>query len=408
MRAQLWYGLTACAMVALLFLAAAKLDLDDTRAPVGAKTYRVAILPICNPGTSCDPDLPAKLGRAFFSHPKGVAAFIKEASNQRAFVAGTTTSWLRPRSKLKSSQEVIDRSDDLINLARDQIELSDYDVIFLYANVSGRGVTYSLPLAPQVTAVSLDRRPGLALMVNIEVSFLPNDDYYTSAIVPSTLWANELLHIIGLQGRANSISCEDMSHLSSCQERAHGDPFSTLGQPLFSVVPNWSMKRALKWSAPIDIMRVMSNGVFRIDQNDEHLPKALEIILPKPLQLNASVAFDRLFLEQKTATGFDKLLGRLRDADFLSRYTSAESAPMEGALLYLTQFKQASTTTALLDVNPNSPGVKSRGIKSPASPGEMVDALLTPKRVLKLFDSPITLQVESATSTSLTVKVSGY
>src|SRR5262245_6714676 len=78
------------------------------------KVYRVAIVPICNPGTHCDPRLPARLASVFFEHPAGVASFIAAASNGRAEVRGHTAPWLRPRFRIKNLESAEDMRPELM------------------------------------------------------------------------------------------------------------------------------------------------------------------------------------------------------------------------------------------------------------------------------------------------------
>jgi hypothetical protein len=372
------------------------------------KTYKLAILPICNSESPCDNTLPKKIEQAFFKDKRSVTQFIKEASDGRIEVSGKVLAWLKPVSPLLNSNDVISRKEELVNLAAKLINLKDYDVFYLYTQTKGAGTQVGLP--GQVIRIKDGEiiKPGIAYMVNSDISFAFNNEVPSSVITPSNSWAHELLHILGLNGHANSLRCKNTKSLKSCEFRAYGDSFSTMGEAIFSLKPNWSMKRSLSWAESSDIGLVTSDGVYSIDAHKKNAPRALEVYLPKAITLKPGVTFDRLFIEQRSNDGFDNLLDRLKDPLFLSRYRDNAKASTDGAFLYFAYQNRATPTTVLLDSHPNSPNVKKLGVKWPYNPGEMSDAILPVHESLSIFDSGLKVEVLSAAKDSLKVKISGF
>lgn len=396
--------ISTAALVTMLFISASNTDVHVPFVS-NARIYQVAILPICNPGTSCDPKIPLQLRHSFFKHYSGVAAFINQASNGHARVHGTSTPWLRPRQKIKSAEEVINRSEELINLANEHIKLTDFDVVVLYTKVSGSKKTISWPAGQIIKTPTNDIRPAIAIMLNTEIFAAPTDNQPISAILPSIEWAQEFLKMLQLSAHAHALKCENTHEISSCELGIAQDPFSVLGQASFSLLPNWAMRRAIGWTQAKDIIAIRNNGTYHIDQNDNSLPRALEIYLPMPLKLNESTSFNRIFVEPKLPIGFDGLPRKLINNDIYDDLSALLKKHSTGAFLYFGYQQNNVDSTALIDTKISKNTVRRSFISHLI---EMADSQLLPGQDFKVFDSSITLRVLKANNTSLTIQVLGF
>lgn len=396
MRFSIYRGqgraLSLMALMALMLLAAADNEPVIGPLPRDMKVYRIALLPICNPGSSCDPDLPQRLQHAFFKHPLGVASFIRLASEGRAQLFGIATSWIRPKTKQKSLDELVNHSEELINLANNQINIGDFDIFYIYTQVNNRtNQEVSWPPGQLITTESGELYPGVALMINSPIHFKKQVGARTSSILPSTPWAVELLHMIGLKSIAHRLSCTNPSTLSDCHVDYGRDPFSVLGDGERSLMPNWQMRRALSWMNKRDILSISKSGVYYVENDpSQQNPKALEITLPEPLKLNEDTSFDRLYIEQRRDNLFDKTLRSL--------YQNVDPSQEEavGTLLYLARSHDGNVTYT---IDPQRRSFPNGNVPSRTR--------LFPTDSFKLFDSGVSIQFVESNARKLTVKIEG-
>jgi hypothetical protein len=371
----------------------------------GAKVVRIAILPFCGSNQNCDTSRPGAIKEAFFNHPRGVKAFIENASGGRVKIEGTVTGWINVASPLATAKDVVKRRSELIELAKAELDLGAFDVFYIFANTPTAGTQMGLKSGTQIHVGSGTKDVSVALMINSLTATQVTERQPASVVLPSNSWAHELLHILGIVGHANGMKCQNLTDIKSCQLRAYGDSFSTMGEAAFFLSPNWSMKRDLKWAEPSDILTVTKSGEYTIDQKNKKFPKALEIVLPKAIELKPKVVFDRLWVEQKVPEQQDDILNRLNGSDFLRRFSQKTSFPTDGAFLYFGYQNRRTNTTVLIDTKLNSSGVLKSGIKWPGNPGENADALLSDFSPFAVFNSGLTISLVKKTSTQLTIRV---
>lgn len=183
------------AVVLIFILFTADVSTDYIRVFANTKVYRVAILPICNPGTSCEPKLPKALGRKFFKQKNGVAVTLYEASENRTLIKGVTTSWLRPKNKLKSIQHVLDQTESLIELAKDQIVLSDFDIFYIYTNVISSISATGWPKGQILNIDNKDLNPAIVFILDPHIN---NQKKSHHTVLPSEDWRHEFLYVSGI------------------------------------------------------------------------------------------------------------------------------------------------------------------------------------------------------------------
>lgn len=370
-----WFVFGALIVGALLVLSAKRATEQAPYAKRAIKSYRVLILPICNPGFRCDPKLPRQLEHLFFRHEHGVAAFIKNLSRGQAHIIGHATDWMRPAQKLKSTQQILDRREELLALSY-TAKPDTYDMVFLYTMTSGPATEQSFTQGQWATADLEGLEPGLALMINAPIFHKAMPHVTKSAILPSTSWAHKLLHVMGLTEKPWNLSCPQKDHVASCtmEQSAEEDV----------MIPPGYLRRAMKW-ANTSIRTISQNGIYRLDSGSRNLPSALEIRLPKPIRFNA-IRFDRLFVEPKSY-----------GSSFLKLFPSQDNKNSHGlnsifnhAFIYLSTSDDESTISLLNPLSEDS-----------------THSLLTKKSTLEILDTSVTMTIVKHDSTSLAIKIDG-
>lgn len=355
------------------------------------RIVRVAILPICNPGTSCEPEVPKILDKSFFRSSFSVATFLHEVSSSHTLITGTTLPWLRPKTRIRSTDELITRRDELLSLVNPHTLLTNFDVYFFHITIAG--------LSQSFVHVEHEHALTIAYMVNSEIYAKPVRGKIQSAIAPSTPWALALLRSIGVSGDAHTLACDDDSALARCFVQRNKDPYSILGDTGFALTPSMAQGRSTLWSEQ-GLRIIDKDGLYRIDLS--RAPQTtFAIALTTPLRLNDTMQFDRLFIEHRQFTRFDRTLWRLHGKDApqnLSPY-------VHGAFLYLSSSENPASSTLLIDTHPRSASDATGGRSARLL--EFSDTALLQGQSFRVFESAITLKVTHASATALTISVAG-
>ena len=203
------------------------------------------------------------------------------------------------------------------------------------------------------------------------------------ALLPTTPWAHELMHTLGVQGHGNSYDCgtETISLVTAANPiKAYGDPFSLMGEHAFAIHPDVMIKMDLGWLSPDQVVDVTASGSYLIYplENSAGNVKGLTLKVSPPItNNNHSIQFDRMVVEYRQPSGFDRYLLRLDGSVFLSTYKPEGSVAREGVLVRLLYPDSAGTdTTLLLDMNPATSYNPSRGIMQLGNVGKFADAIL--------------------------------
>ncbi len=357
------------------------------------KTYRVAIIMVNTTGISSDNPKtkhklefyrPEDMGDLFFNHQNGVRSFIEEASYDQVTLSGSVAGWYTTKKRKLQAKDIISNYHKYVGLAADDLDFSKYDVFILNCLVTGRGGQVGWLYGQQQikTRKGTFRKVGLMFMISSSVFEKVNLNYSQSVILPSTSWAHELLHTLGIRGHANSYDC---GRKTTCFQgpnpiKAYGNPFSLLGESAFAVHPDVLMKSRLGWLKPTQITDASKSGIYRIYplETDDGQIKGLKIPLEKNITHRAhKAAFNHIFVEYRQPVGFDRLLERLEGGTFLKRYKGPGSVDSNGVLVYLGYTDEKTDSSALLDMNPGSEFNPKRGIKWPGNAGKFSDAFLT-------------------------------
>ncbi len=368
-------------------------------APVTRATriVRIALLPICNPGLSCDPTLPATINRSFFRSSFGVANFIHDVSRNNTRIVGTTLPWLRAKRRLHSAGDLIAQKDELLALARVALTKREFDVYIFYLTLGGS----SLESVEVMRDATLPTKT-FTFLVNTPLISIPLNQKPHSTIVPSIPWALAILRTLGVNGTSNTLHCEPHSTLGQCTVQRSRDPYSILGDMAFSLAPPSSSTRSIlsRDVLPLDIA---NDGSYRLDAM--HTSNLLVINLKTPLVLNASTRFDRIYIEQRRFSHFDRQLLRTLSKELKGPAHRVLASHQQGAFLYLGSSARQHESTLLIDANPQTASSNQSGRS--AILAEFSDTSLLPGKKFKLFETPITLEVTDHNATSMTIKVAG-
>ena len=326
---------------------------------------------------------PRQLGDFFFNHQDGVNKYLQEASYGQIGLSGSVAGWFQAGPADLDADRLIKNYHQYLRLAENTINLASYDVLYLVALVKGRGAQIGWKSGQQRLKTSRGVIDGLGIvfMVNSPVYDQVNDTYSQSLILPSTSWAHELLHSLGINGHANSLDC---GNLIICPDRpksikAYGNPFSLMGSSGFSTHPDVMMKMHLGWLDKEQVLKVKTSGDYTIYplETDDGRVKGLRIPLKKPYRLtDGGLTFSHLFVEYRTDKGFDRYLARLDGGHILKRYKPEGAVDRNGVLVYLDYDQPDTQSTLLLDMNPATSFNPKRGIKWPGNPGKFADAFL--------------------------------
>ncbi len=365
--------------------------------PGTVKTYKVAVImintlttPIAdNPQT---PRLefysPEKLGQLFFEHQYGTNSFFKEASYGKVAFEGRVVGWLDYPQAGLNANTIMNQADFYISLANAYLKYSDYDIFVVHAltEAGGSQVGWRYPQQSFTTPQGRIQNVGICWMLNSDVfdtsPLLSSNWSSDETVLPTAPWAHELVHTLGISGHSNSYNCGSAvigTPGSTNTISAYGGVFSIMGERAFGTHPDALMKKNLGWLSDAQIPTVTSSGtydLFPIVLNDGQT-KAVQIPLnPTVIDAQSSSVFDALFLEYRTATGFDRYLERLKGSSFLSSYTSLTNIDANGVAVYMRYQSTATQATVLLDLNPTTAFNANRGIKTLGNVGKFADAIL--------------------------------
>jgi|GEM_PF-1750712 len=378
-----------------------------SQTPGAEKVYRVAILMINtlskpaedNPKTPrLEYYTPEKLGHLFFNHEHGSGAYLREASYDKVAVEGTVVGWLEaPKAGLNDS-DIREGVSGYFNMASDVIKFSDYDIFYVHALVDGEGqqAGWLYPQQSVQTRQGMVSGIGLIWMINagvFDAAPLERSNWSSGeAVLPTTSWAHEFLHTIGIIGHANSYNTDEQTLATTGTEnpiRAYGNPFSIMGEHAYATHPDVLMKSRLGWLSEKQLPTVKKSGEYKLYPlavNDKNT-KGLFIPISPAIKHEASDAgFGGFLIEYRTPVGFDRYLARLDGSEFLSAYKPQGEVDRNGVLVYMKYASEDTDGSVLLDMNPKTPYNAKRGIKWQGNAGKFADAILPVGRSFEYED----------------------
>jgi len=344
--------------------------------------YRVAILmfdgqttpPEDPSGWSHTEYTPEMLGEAFFNDPNGVAAYMAEASYGKASFEGTVVGWLDIGSYTGASTDIVLNYDDYAALALDYIDFADYDITYIVA-VTDSYEQLQIGWGLQNTVQGVFPM-GVDYMINSWFWNEAGTRAHSSTALPSTSWAHERSHTLGLGGHAIGLDCGNQIVSTECILAPYANPFSIMGAYIYGTHQDVRGKLAMNFVDAHQLQQVDASGSYGICplETTDNQVKGLSIPLPETLTLTDSGAvYDRLIIEYRTPVGFDRYLERL-SSDFVTEFFPAGPLDHDGISLMLG-YANESDSTVLLDVHPDTEFTAS-GIKVSGDGGKYADARL--------------------------------
>lgn len=344
--------------------------------------YRVAILmfdgqttpPEDVSGWSHTEYTPAMVGEAFFNDPDGVAAYMAEASYGKASFEGTVVGWFDIGAYTGPVNDIVLNYDTYAAMAVDYIDFADYDITYIVAITDTEEVLQvGWGLGNMVQGVY---PMGVDYMINSWFWNEAGTRAHSSTALPSTSWAHELSHTLGLTGHAIGLDCGDQIVGAECILAPYANPYSIMGAYIYGTHQDVRGKLAMNFVDAAQLQDVTESGSYGVCplETTDTKTKGLSIALPRTLTLVESEAvYDRLIIEYRTPLGFDRYLERL-SSDFVTEFYPAGPLDDDGISLMLG-YANESDSTVLMDVHPDT-AFTSSGIKVAGDGGKYADARL--------------------------------
>jgi hypothetical protein len=375
----------------------------------GAQHLNVALLLFDGTSRSTTPDpeaydytfyTPEQLGDVYFNDPNGVHAYLSEASFGKVSLSGRVVGWIELDSPTIPAQDFQDNRDQYAALAAEYLNLADYDVTYIVALTD---VEDQLQLGWDY------QQNQLAGVFPMGIDWMINSSFWKEAggiavgslALPSTSWAHELQHTLGISGHANSYNCgtEVLGPVANCTIVAYGNPFSLMGEYAYGTHADALMKERLGWLEPSQTVQITSSGTHTLCplETADGKPKGLTIqaTTPRP---HESVTFDKIHVEYRRPLGFDRYLSRLDGTDgYLARFKPEGTVRSDGVLVSLGYDDPMVDTSLVLDAHPTSSYDETDGIKEAGNPGKFADAILAVGETLDLSSMGVSITTEALT-----------
>lgn len=374
-----------------------------------AQHFKVALLLFDGTSRPTTPDpsaddytfyTPEQLGDVFFNDPNGVHAYLAEASFGKVSLSGSVVGWIELDSNDTPAQQFQTNREQYAALAAQYINIADYDITYIVA----------LTDVEDQLQVGWDYKNNqLGGVIPMGINWMINSQFWKEAggaavgslVLPSTSWAHELQHTLGIDGHANSYNCgtETLGPVNNCTIVAYGNPFSLMGEYAYGTHADALMKERLGWLEPSQMVQVTSSGTYTLCplETADGKPKGLTIQATTPRPHN-QVTFDKIHVEYRRPLGFDRYLSRLDGTDgYLNRFKPEGSVRSDGVLVSLGYENPDVDTTVLLDAHPTSSYNEASGIKAAGNTGKFADAILAVGETLDLSSMGLSITTEALT-----------
>jgi hypothetical protein len=352
--------------------------------PPAANHYRVAILmfdgqtvaPVDESGWLRTEYSPSDVGHAFFNDPDGVAHFLAEASYGKVSLEGRVVGWIDLGSYTEPATEIILNVDTFAQMAAEQVDFTQYDITFIVAITD----------TDDQAQIGWGRENSLLGVFPMGIDYMINSYFWnesgtrghSSTALPSTSWAHELSHTLGMVGHDISLDCGSAIVSADCVIQAYGNPYSIMGAYIYGTHHALQGKRALNFLDENQVQGITGDGVYGVCplETADGQVKGLSVPLPEPLTIpgaEGDVTFDRLLIEYRTPRGFDRYIDRLT-TDFVTEFFPDGPLDSDGVTLSLG-YANETDSSVLLDAHPETSFTQS-GIKVAGDGGKYADARL--------------------------------
>ncbi|WP_408095605.1 hypothetical protein ACJVC5_11235 [Peredibacter sp. HCB2-198] len=302
------------------------------RDSVGEQRTAVVFFDLLEDGKEPSIDLYKK---AIFDEAKSVSHYVKEVSHQKAWLTGKTYPWLRLKGLGKTCY--LSSSDVLETIIQNNLlDLTQVDRLLVFNHMNHTGEcaknnsfgfsthgkeTYRTSIGEVKLSLAQFHATNRFVLPKLPVQPLSN--------ITSSVIAHELGHSFGSTGHSNILDCgKDIMSFdrSQCTQSAIADMFTLLGgEGFFRPSLHFSAchKEELGWIGVKDESLVVINK-----ENKSRIVKlrpfstvgknvSVRINLESPFPVpcvnptNCTVAIQSLFLEYRTARGFDENISKL-------------------------------------------------------------------------------------------------
>lgn len=155
----------------------------------------IIIVPICNPGRSCQPSFPKQLRNDFFHHPRGVGPLISSLLREDVVVRGQVTPWIRASQKLKSPEEIVHEIPFILEQINTNLNIKDFQVILFTVDTPGSHQTIFWPTDQPLEIHKENIGQRIGIIINPSFSKNLSIDF---PISPSKAWLKTTAAILGL------------------------------------------------------------------------------------------------------------------------------------------------------------------------------------------------------------------
>lgn len=155
----------------------------------------VIIVPICNPGRSCEPSFPKQLRDEFFHHPRGVGQLLSKLLGAGVVVGGQVMPWIRATKKLKSSEEVLQEIPFIIEQINIKSKTNEYQIVLFTIDTPGKNQTIFWPEDQKLEINQTNIGQKIGVIIN---SSLTRKLIAESPILPSVAWLEATASILKL------------------------------------------------------------------------------------------------------------------------------------------------------------------------------------------------------------------
>ncbi len=324
--------------------------------------------------------------KAIFDSDFSVDRFIRESSYGKASLSGEVFGWIPVSGRKLPCEPTAKQS---FAYAGSSIPYENFDRVIFLHHVDTEKCS-NAGLGESDFGKHWVKTPRGKLLLS--VASLQADNRFVKPVFPfqklsgitSGVIAHELGHSFGLHGHGNILDCGTKTIASQasesndhCEQSAIADRMSGMGgEGFFRPALHWGAchKEDLGWLDQGEMITVPSSVITRealkikiypyASGSAKAGPVAIKIPLEQPIWVTANVPISALYIEYRTATGFDRRLKEFGENPslFFQKLQSASATPTdafkiasEGLQVRGGFFNHGNcTTTYSLDAHPNS------------------------------------------------------
>ncbi len=328
---------------------------------------------------------PRQIGDAYFNAENSVNDFIQTISYGKVGFEGTVLGWIDLPIIKDEGKNIILEKNKYFGEVQKHSDLTKYDIVVMHFLTEGRGVNIGWGMGNSFPTSSGQKSAGIVWMINS--SFYLTDGYkgVTSEtdILPSTVWAHETLHTLGIHGHALSLDCDEKILSKNCKIVPYGNVFSIMGDRLFGSHLDTAMLEDLGWLHKESIQQVTSSGKYILAPLEKKSSYKMSLVIPLKKtfeiinQQGLNVKFSKLRIEYRKPIEYDQNLSLLDGGSKLNHfYLDKKKINKNGVVIMLEYLEEGHNSTVLLDMNPDTKFHPKHAVHMPGNAGKFADSIL--------------------------------